>query len=46
MIVIIFILRFSLASLWSLRLTDENDAGKFIGGAILDCIFWSLVDTH
>ena len=28
MIVIFFILRFSRASLWSLRLTDENDLGK------------------
>ena len=28
MIVIFFILRFSWASLWSLRLTDENDLGK------------------
>ena len=29
MIVVFFILRFSWASLWSLRLTDENDLGKF-----------------
>ena len=28
MIVVFFILRFSWASLWSLRLTDENDLGK------------------